>query len=65
MFGMVSTIALAAGVVADLVYGDGSHRVAVLVCGLTLVGVAAVFMALATPHGDGGDDSEPRIGSWG
>jgi len=62
---MVSTIALAAGVVADLVYGDGSHLVAVLVCGLTLVGVAAVFMALATPYRDGGDDSEPRIGSWG
>jgi len=62
---MVSTLALAAGVVADLVYGDGSHLVAVLVCGLTVVGAAALFMALATPDGGGGDDSEPRIGSWG
>ena len=47
---MVSTLALAAGVVADLVYGDGSHLVAVLVCGLTVVGAAALFMALSLIH---------------
>ena len=62
---MLSTLALAAGVVADLVYGDGSHLVAILVCGLTLVGAAALFMALATPDGGSDDDSERRIGSWG
>ena len=62
---MVSTLALAAGVVADLVYGDGSHLVAVLACGLTVVGVAAVFMALAAPDGGSDGDSERRIGSWG
>jgi hypothetical protein len=64
VFGVVSTLALGAAVVVDLVYGDGSHLVAILVCGLTLVGGAAVFMALAQDDG-GGDVPERRIGSWG
>jgi hypothetical protein len=45
LFWVVSVLALGAGVVADLVYGEGDHLVAVLVAGLCVVGVAAGFMA--------------------
>jgi hypothetical protein len=63
--GLVSTLALGACVVADLVYGNGSHLVAIIVLGLCGVGVAAGFIAIPAQGGGGGDDSERRIGSWG
>jgi hypothetical protein len=53
---VVSALALGAGVVADLVYGDGDHLVAVVVSGLCVVGVAAGFMASSSWGSDGSHD---------
>ena len=62
--GVGSTLALGAGVGADLVYLDGAHWVAILVLGLCLVGVVACFMAV--PAQGGGDGApERRVGRWG
>jgi hypothetical protein len=63
--GVVSTLALGAGVVADLVYGDGSHLTAILVIGLSLVCVVAGFIAIPAQDDGGVGDSERRIGGWG
>jgi hypothetical protein len=65
IFWALSALALGAGVVADLVYGEGDHLVAVLVSGLCVVGVAAGFMA--SPSGDDGSDDLPagfNSGGW-
>jgi hypothetical protein len=58
VFWVVATLAMAAGVVADLVYGDGHHLVAVVVSGLCVVGVAAGFVASAS-WGPGASRDEP------
>jgi peptidoglycan/LPS O-acetylase OafA/YrhL len=60
---VVSTLALGAGLGADVVFDNGSHLVAILVLGLCVVGVAAAFIAI--PGNGGRGASEGRVGDWG
>jgi len=62
---VVSALALGAGVVADLVYGDGDHLVVVLVSGLCVVGVAAGFMASpSSGNEEAGPSNGPNCQGW-
>jgi len=71
LFGIVSALALGAGVVADLAYGGGDHLVAVVVSGLCVIGVGAGFMASSSWSSDGHQDPSFaskdgfNTGGWG
>ena len=68
LFGIVSALALGACVVADLEYGGGNHLVAVVVSGLTVIGVAAGLMASppsrASDHARAGLRDGNNTGGW-
>jgi hypothetical protein len=65
LFWVVAALALGAGVLADLVYGDGDHLVAVVVSGLCVVGVAAGLMASpSSGHEESGSSNGPNCQGW-